>query len=83
MSTIELQIPEDLKDYIADRMRSEGFATVNDCIVDLLKRQQDVARQERLFAVIKDRLADLDRGAGGPMTTEDWAETREQVRANV
>ena len=74
MTTIPIQLPDDVRLFAESFAKFKGFATVNDLISSLVAELRD--RQLRLEA---DLLEGLESGPAEAKTKEDWQQLRSRV----
>ena len=77
MKTIDVSLPDTMRDYIEEQVRTEGYGSVSEYIYDLVRRDQKRKAQQRLEALL---LEGLDSGKATPMSERDWTEIRQAVR---
>lgn len=49
MSTMNVSLPEELKAYVDDQVRSQGFGTTSEYVRELIRRDRDRARLRALL----------------------------------
>jgi len=74
MTTIPVQLPDDVRLFAESFAKIKGFATVNDFISSLVAELKD--RQLKLEAEL---LEGLDSGPASAKTDEDWRQMRSRV----
>lgn len=74
MTTIPVQLPDDVRLFAEIHAKHKGFATVNDFISALVVEAKD--RQTRLESEL---LEGLDSGPAVAKSAEDWAQLRSRV----
>ena len=73
MDTMNISLPDNLKDFAVAQVSEGGYGTVSDYVSALItadQRKKDKARIE--VEVLKG----LESGPSVPMTPEDWADLR-------
>ena len=78
MTTLTISLPEKLKEFIDQRVESEGFGTVSEYLRSLVREDQKRTAKERLEALL---LEGIESGPATEMTKEDWDSIRKRVRA--
>lgn len=74
MTTIPVQLPDDVRLFAENYAKHKGFATVNDFITALVAEAKD--RQVRLESEL---LEGLDSGPATEKSAEDWTQLRSRV----
>lgn len=77
MTTIQIQLPETLEDFITAQAAAEGYDTPGDYVLALVCLAQRRSEEARLLAGVHS----LDRGDGKPMIPSDWERLRANIRA--
>ena len=74
MNPIPVELPDDLRQFVEERVQVGQFASVNDYIVALV----DAARRKRsdLEAAL---ITGLESGAPEEWTSEDWESMKQRV----
>jgi antitoxin ParD1/3/4 len=49
MSTMNVSLPEELKAYVDDQVRNQGFGTTSEYVRELIRRDRDRARLRALL----------------------------------
>lgn len=65
MTTMNISLPDDMKDFVDQQVRARGFMSSSEYIRDLIRRQKD----------IEDFRALIQEGIDSPISeesTEDW-----------
>lgn len=74
MTTIPVQLPDDVRLFAENYAKNKGFVTVNDFILALVTEARD--RQTRIETEL---LKGLDSGPALAKSGEDWAQLRSRV----
>ncbi len=74
MTTIPVQLPDDVRLFAENCAKNKGFATVSDFISALVTEARD--RQTRVEAEL---LEGLDSGPALAKSEDDWAQLRSRV----
>jgi antitoxin ParD1/3/4 len=77
MSTMNIAIPEPLKDFVQERVKAGGYSSASEYIRELIRLDQ---RQAAQAALETELLQGLASGPASKMTKRDWAEIRGEVR---
>ena len=78
MDTMNIALPAPLKQFVQEQVQRGGYGSVSEYIRDLIRSDQREKARQALEAEI---LKGLESGNPTPMTPEDWAEIRAEVRA--
>ena len=73
--TMNISLTDDLKAFVDLRVKSRGYSSSSEYMRDLLRRDEERAKEERFKALIQ---AGLDSGPGRP-----WAEHKVELRARI
>jgi hypothetical protein len=79
--TIQLHLPPDLEQFVAERVQSEGHAAADSFLLQLLRDAQRGCSRAELEAKLLEGIDALERGEGRPMTSEDWRQLRADLAA--
>lgn len=66
-NTMSFALPESLRDYIDERVRTGDYGNTSEYLRDLIRRDQDAEAARRFRSLIADGLAS---GDGRPLTDE-------------
>jgi len=80
MTTVAVELPDKLAQFVAARMAAQGYASPGEVIVALLEQLHQEEHQELENKLLKG-LSSLDRGDGRPMTNQDWDRLRAEIHA--
>jgi antitoxin ParD1/3/4 len=78
--TIDFSVPDDLREFVDERVARAGFSTPSEYTRHLIRENRKRAAQEQLEALL---LEGLDSGASEPWTEVDVEETRAAVLARL
>lgn len=76
MDTINVALPESLKEFVVAQVNSGGYETVNDYVRALIVADHKQKAKE----VIKAELLKGVQSGFQPMTDDDWANLRNRAR---
>ena len=80
MPTMNISLPENLKEFVESQVQSGDYASVSEFMRELVRREQ----KERLREQLEQRLLEgLDSGEGIESTPEMWRKLRAEVREKV
>ena len=78
MTTLTISLPDSLRDFIEEQVRTKGFENTNQFVQSLLReaqvREAEMRIDDLLTASVQDPRPDI------PGTPEQWAGTRERLR---
>jgi len=77
METMNIALPEPLKEFVQRRVAEEGYSSVSEYIRELIRAQQKQLAKDHLEAEI---LKGLQSGDPTPMTRDDWDHLRNELR---
>jgi antitoxin ParD1/3/4 len=77
MDTMNIALPETLKEFVQTRVSEGGYSSVNEYVGELIRADQ---KQKALAVLEAEVLKGLRSGPAEPMTEKDWAEIRGEVR---
>ena len=77
MDTMNVALPEAMKDFVLGRVEHGGYSSVSEYVRDLIRADQ---KQQALAVLDSEIMKGLHSGEPTPMTREDWAAIREEVR---
>ena len=77
MMTMNIAIPEPLKDFVQRRVKAGGYSSASEYVRELIRLDQ---RQSAKAALESELLQGLASGPAQKMTKRDWAEIRATVR---
>lgn len=79
-TTLNISLPEDMREWVDQQVKGGGYATVSEFFRDLLREE----RKRKLIAQIEAKLLEaVNSGETIPITPEFWANLREEARARV
>ncbi len=76
MEKMSIAIPDSMRSFLRDRVADGGFDSASDYIQSLISADQERRARDMLESEV---LKGLDSGPSTPMTSEDWAEIRQEV----
>ena len=76
METMNIALPEEMKDFVQVEAAHGGYSSVSEYVRSLIREDQKRKAQEKLEALLIEGLAS---GPPAEMTKEDWRRLREQV----
>ncbi|HAX43373.1 MAG TPA: type II toxin-antitoxin system ParD family antitoxin [Bryobacteraceae bacterium] len=76
MQTMNISLPEQLKEFVDEQVGSGRYSSVSEYVRDLIRLDERRKAKGRLEALL---LEGLEGGAATEMTREDWAEIRAEA----
>jgi antitoxin ParD1/3/4 len=80
MSSINFSVPDDLREFVDERVASAGFSTPSEYMRHLIREDRRRAAQEQLEALL---LEGLDSGPSEPWTEAELEDIRSAVRERL
>ncbi len=80
METMNISLPEKLKDYIEERVKTGGYGHVSEYVRELIRQDQKRSDENRLEMML---LAGLNSGSGRTLSKSDWNELRQEIRKRI
>ena len=77
MGTMNIALPEAMKQFVQEQVQRGGYSSASEYIRDLIRSDQ---REKARQALEREILRGLESGKSTPMTAEDWAEIRGEVQ---
>lgn len=76
MQTMNISLPDQLKDFVDEQVGSGRYSSVSEYVRDLIRDDERRKAQEKLELTLLEGI-----GSGGPteMTREDWADIRREA----
>lgn len=74
MSTMNISLPESLKDFVDEQVAARGYGTSSEYVRELIRRDQDRMRLRDLL------LAGAASAPAGPATAAHFRRLRDRVR---
>jgi antitoxin ParD1/3/4 len=75
MISLNILLPQSIKDYIDEQVSKLGYDTPGDYVSDLVREAKEREAEEQLEKLL---LEGLDSGPATPMTSEDWEEIKQR-----
>ncbi len=77
MQTMNISLPEQLKDFVDDQVGSGRYSSVSEYVRDLIRDDEKRKAQEKLEAML---LEGIQSGEPTEMTRQDWDDIRRVAR---
>lgn len=78
-STLNISLPESMRQFVEKKIRSEGYGTISEYVRELIRADQK-AEDSRFDSLIAQAFAS---GEPSPLTKEDINEARRIVRSRI
>ena len=79
MTSMNISLPEPLRDFVDAQVQTGGYGTASEYFRELLREAQKQKAQERLEELLLEGL----NSSAGEMTSQDWQDIRQEVRARL
>lgn len=76
MTSLNISLPEALREFVDDQVKSGGYGTASEYIRELIRQDQKRAAEEKLEALL---LEGLDSGEPIEVTPEYWERKRREL----
>ncbi len=76
MSTMNISLPDALKDFVDDRVQKDGYSTSSEYVRELIRADQVRQAERQLVALLR---AGLESGDGIPVDKSYWARKRKAL----
>lgn len=77
METMNIALPESLKEFVVTRVSEGGYSSVSEYVRELIRADQ----KQKAWAVLEaEVLKGIESGPSVPMTEEDWASLRDRIK---
>ena len=83
MTTMNVSLPEKLKEYVDGRVETGGYGTASEYVRDLIRQDlenQRKERHERLDALLLEGLKSMEEEGTFEITDEYWDEMRTRIK---
>ena len=80
LTTINVSLPVQMRAYIEQRVKADGFGSISDLIRALVRDDQVRRAQQELERRL---LAALEGGEATPMTAADWDDIKQAVKTKI
>lgn len=77
METMNVALPEEMKQFVQEQVAAGAYSSVSEYIRDLIRTDQ---REKARGALESEILKGLRSGDSSPMTRSDWEEIRSEIR---
>jgi len=75
MTTLNISLPDAMREFIESRVTEGGFSTASEYIRELIREDQKRKAKEKVDALLLEGL----RSEASDMTREDWEELKRRV----
>ena len=76
MQTMNISLPDQLKDFVDEQVGSGGYSSVSEYVRDLIRNDEKRKAQEKLEALL---MEGIQSGEATEMTRRDWDEIRKEA----
>ena len=76
METMNIALPESMKQFVQERVAKDGYSSVSEYMRDLIRADQKRKADERIDQLL---LEGLDSGEPIPVTREYWDEKKRRL----
>ena len=80
MPTMNISLPEPLKEFVEEQVSSGRYGSVSEYVRELVREDEKRRARERLESLL---LEGLESGAPVEMTYQDWEDIRREALARV
>lgn len=80
MATMNMSLPDQLKQFVDEEVREGGYASTSDYMRDLIRQRQRAKAEELLRRLIAEGLAS---GPVEPVTKQTFEQMRKELREHV
>lgn len=83
MTTMNVSLPEKMKEFVDGRVEAGGYQTVSEYVRDLIRQDlenQRKERNERLDALLLEGLKSMEEEGTFEVTDEYWDEMRSRIK---
>lgn len=83
MTTMNVSLPEKMKEFVDGRVEAGGYQTVSEYVRDLIRQDlenQRKERNERLDALLLEGLKSMEEEGTFEFTDEYWDEMRSRIK---
>jgi len=79
MTTMNISLPESMKEFIDEQVRKDGYGTVSEYLRALVRAEQKRQAEQRLYDLLLEGL----NSPRSEMTGADWEDIRREVRERL
>jgi antitoxin ParD1/3/4 len=76
MQTMNISLPEQLKEFVDDQVGSGRYSSVSEYVRDLIRDDEKRKAQEKLESML---MEGIQSGEPNEMTRQDWADIRQEA----
>ncbi len=80
MDTMNIALPESMKQFVQERVSAGGYSSVSEYMRELIRADQKRKVEERIDALL---LEGLDSGEPIPVTPEYWEEKKRKLTERI
>jgi antitoxin ParD1/3/4 len=79
MTSLSISLPENIKDYVEQRVIQSGYHSVDEYFLALIQHEQQFRAQEQLDSLLLEGLESLEQGNSIEATDEWWEQERDRL----
>jgi Arc/MetJ-type ribon-helix-helix transcriptional regulator len=76
METITIQLPDSQKEFVSDQVKTGAHPNVDTFFQALVEKEMKQQRKAKLDQLLRERIAEVERGDASEMTPSDWEKLR-------
>lgn len=80
MQTMNISLPDQLKEFVDEQVGSGRYSSVSEYVRDLIRSDERRTAQERIEAML---MEGIRSGAPTEMTREDWTDIRREALKQI
>ena len=80
MSTLNISLPEPMRNFIEDQVRAGGYSTASEYLRELVRKAQKETAKEKLEAML---LEGMDSGPAIEVTPEFWKDMHSRLDERI
>jgi antitoxin ParD1/3/4 len=80
MQTMNISLPDQLKEFVDEQVGSGRYSSVSEYVRDLIRDDERRKAQDKLEALL---MEGIESGEGTEMTTQDWADIRREALKQI
>lgn len=77
MTSVNISLPTNQRQYVEEKVSKGGYSTVSEYFRELIRQDEQREAEARLESLL---LQAMESGEPTPMTKEDWADVRKEVK---
>lgn len=77
MTTMNISLPDSMKEYVDAQLESRGYSTSSEYVRDLIRQDSVREAEKQLAAMLQEA---IDSGPSMPLDENFWAERRAELK---